>query len=111
MHRPAKFLAALMFLAAATLSAIPAQAQLFVIDEELYVTEVRPDHNKIGTSAGKTGSTRGWIKIEGRTKIYRRNGKAVSQATMWKSLKRGMKIKIHGGGDWDTNVVAKKIWY
>jgi len=89
----------------------PATAQLLVVDEELYVTELRPDKMKIGTSAAKMSDTRGWVKIEGATRVYRRNGKAVSQAFMWKNLKRGMKIKVHGGGDWDTNVVAKKLWF
>lgn len=93
------------------LPALPASSQLLVVDEELYVTELRPDKNKIGTSAAKASQTRGWVKIEGGTKIFRRNGTPVSQAYMWKHLKRGMRIKVHGGGDWDTNVVAKKIWF
>lgn len=95
----------------ALLPAVPTSAQLIVVDQELYVTELRPDKMKIGTSAAKISETRGWVKLEGDTKIFRRNGKPVSQAFMWKNLKRGMKIKVHGGGDWDTNVVARKIWF
>lgn len=95
----------------ALLPALPVSGQLIVVDRELFVTELRADKMKIGTSVTKGSETGSWVKIEGDTKVFRRNGTPVSQASMWKSLKPGMKIKVHGGGDWDTNVVARKIWF
>jgi hypothetical protein len=102
---------AILLLALLALYVPPASAQLFVVDEELYVKDVRARDNKLGTSGSKAGGVRGWVKLEGKTKIYRRNGTAVTQAQFWRAVRRGMKIRVHGGGDWDTNVVAKKIWY
>jgi hypothetical protein len=103
--------AIVLLLALCLVQAAPLYAQLMVVDEEVYVTELRPDKNRIGISSGRTGNTRGWIKIEGGTQVFRRNGRQVSQSQLWRSLRRGMRVKVHGGGDWDTNVVAKKLWY
>src|SRR5688500_1107401 len=102
---------AILLLAIMALYVPPASAQLFVVDEELYVKDVQAAKYKLGTSGSKAGGVRGWVKLEGKTKIYRRDGRSVTQAQFWRSVRRGMKIRVHGGGDWDTNVVAKKIWF
>ncbi|MBM3463754.1 MAG: hypothetical protein FJX76_16785 [Armatimonadetes bacterium] len=93
------------------LQAGPADGQLLVVDEELFVVQLRPDKNKIGISSGKTGVVTGWVKLDSSTVVYRRSGKPSNQATMWQRLKPGMKIKVHGGGDWDGNLKVKTLWY
>ncbi len=105
----------ILLLAAAVVSMVrPAQAQMLVLTEDLWVTEVRHDKNKIGTTNKKGTPTRSWVDVEGKTRVFRKVGGKqvpVSQGEMWRTLKKGARIRVHGGGDWDMHIVAKKIWY
>ncbi len=88
----------------------PVESQLLYVTGTYVVTELRPDKNKIGIGVGTAKTTRNWVEVQGRTRISR-NGVNVSANRMWRELKRGTRIKIHGGRDFDQTIVAKKIWY
>lgn len=94
-------------------NARPSAAQLIVVTQKLYVSEVRPDHYKIGISPHPGVKTRSWVKVDGRTRVYRRLGRRlvrISHYELWHTLHRGDHIKVHGGADWDLNIVARQIW-
>ena len=93
-------------------------AQIVLVDNRYYVTEVRPDHNRIGISEGRDFRTRTWVDVEPRTRIstslhrgrYLREIN-LSRREMFDRLKPGMRIHVNGGRDWDQHIVAKRIWF
>lgn len=89
-------------------------AQLVIVDERYYVTEIRADQNKIGISEGQDGKTRTWVDVESKTRIATSVGSRSTNITrrqMYSSLKPGTRIRVNGGRDWDQHIVAKKIWF
>lgn len=114
-------LAAALLGAILTLGALrsaPSHAQLLVLTENYTVTEVRPDKNRIGVTSSPGHTTRAWVDVNGKTRVSTRRHTAnglhyvmVPVSQMWSELKPGMRIKVHGGMDWDQHLVAKKVWF
>jgi hypothetical protein len=96
----------------------PAHAQLWVMDQHYFVTELRPSKSEIGVSHDNDGVADRWVHIDKNTQIamnvysgaYRKTV-MISPDQLWSKLQPGMRVKVHGGRRWDGNVHADKIWF
>ena len=93
MHRSTRLALAMLLVALSLAHPLLAGAQLVNFDEELYVTVLRQDKLKIGVAPRRGTAARQWVRLEGRTQVFHRNGRASTQAAMWKALKPGMRIR------------------
>jgi hypothetical protein len=111
-------LAALMLAAMFSIAQAPrVTAQILLVDNTYFVTELQPGKERIGVALSKGTDTQNWVHIKSDTKINLRkwSGKsftdhAVNPARLFTHLKYGSKMRVYGGRAMDGSVVAKKIW-
>lgn len=98
----------------------PASGQLVLVDNEYYVTELRPGKGEFGVALSKGQFTQNWVRVKFDTKIARRRwlgeGKGfvdetISAERLFSSLRLGSKVRVNGGRNWDGSVTAKRIWF
>lgn len=100
----------LTLLCAFILASTPSNAQLVVVDKKLVVTQVRPGHHEIGvTTPPNPSETRNWVKVEPNTHISYKL-RRISRSELWRLIRPGMVMRVHGGRDWNDNIVAHDIW-
>ncbi|NDD27452.1 MAG: hypothetical protein EB084_04215 [Proteobacteria bacterium] len=101
-------------------SSAPATAQLVLVDNEYYVTEMRPGKGEFGVALSKGQYTQNWVRLKLDTKIAHRRwlgqGKGfvdetVSPERLFSMLKIGSKVRVNGGRNFDGSVNAKRIWF
>lgn len=110
-------LIAMLVLTALWTRPLPTQAQLVTVKEDVYVTELRPDKNRIGVASGPSHTTRNWIRLRNSTTVSHRvwhghnyRDVVISHNQLWRTLRPGMHIRVDGGRDFDQNIVAHRIW-
>lgn len=101
-------------------SAGPAQAQLLSVTGEYQITNVDQAGQRVGIALrdADVNVRQNWVYIKPDTKIVKRNflPGGVFKDEHWtfngffEKAKKGMKIKVEGGRDWDKSIHAKKIW-
>lgn len=98
----------------------PASAQLVLVDNEYYVTEMRPGKGEFGVALSRGQYTQNWVHVKLDTKIAHRRwlgaGKgfideSVSPERLFSLLKLGSKVRVNGGRNFDGSVTAKRIWF
>lgn len=97
-----------------------AQAQILMVTGEYQVTNVDRDEQRIGIALrGDDPNVRqNWVYIKPDTKIVRRvwlrGGAFRDEVMSWNGffdyVRKGTKLRVHGGRDWDGSIDAKKIW-
>lgn len=111
-----------LLLAAITLFVIaaPTSAQMILVDNEYYVTELRPNKSEFGVALDKGEYTKNWVHVRRDTKISMRRrlgeGKGfvdevIPPDRLWSVLRLGTKVRVSGGRNWDGSVSAKQIWF
>lgn len=98
----------------------PAQAQLLTVTGEYIVTNVDRSGQRVGIALrdADINVRQNWVYIKPDTKIVKRNflPGGVFKDEVWTfngffdKARKGMKLKVEGGRDWDKSVHAKKIW-
>ena len=98
----------------------PAEAQLLTVTGDYRITDVDKANQRVGIAIREDDPNRrqNWLYIRPDTHINVRRqvgrgafrDEQVSWEGAWSVLKKGRKIRIHGGRDWDGTIVAKKIW-
>ena len=109
--------AAILLFATCTTSV---SAQLVLVDNEYYVTEMRPGKGEFGVALSRGQYTQNWVHVKFDTKIAHRRwlgqGKGfvdetVSPDRLFSMLKLGSKVRVNGGRNFDGSVTAKRIWF
>lgn len=106
----------LLFLVAAG----PAQAQLLSVTGEYRITNVDQAGQRVGVALRDADPNirQNWVYIKPDTRIVKRTflPGGVFKDENWtfngffEKARKGMKIKVEGGRDWDKSIHAKKIW-
>lgn len=99
----------------------PAQAQLLSVTGDYIITNVDRNGQRVGIALRDAGtsSRQNWVYVKPDTKIVKRNflPGGVFKDEVWTfngffdRAKKGMKIRVEGGRDWDKSIHAKKIWF
>ena len=115
-----------LFVLAAVLAAafvsytVPSSAQIVLVDNDYWVTEMRPGKMEFGVTLKRGEYTKNWVHVKSDTRISKRRwlgqGRGfvddrISQDRLWNFLRLGMKVHVAGGRDWDGSVSAKRIWF
>lgn len=97
-----------------------AQAQLLMVTGEYRVTNVDQDEQRIGIALrdDNPNKRQNWVYVKADTVIVRRiwlGGGAFRDERMtfngfFDYVRKGTKLRVHGGRDWDGSIDAKKIW-
>jgi hypothetical protein len=103
-----------------SLGARPLSAQMVLVDNEYYVTEMRPGKNEFGVALKKGEYTKNWVHVRNDTRISHRvwlgqgrgfQDRIISPSRLWSVLRLGMKVRVAGGRNWDGSCNAKQIWF
>ncbi len=115
-----KLMVAALALAALLVWTGRAQAQLLMVTGEYQVTNVDRPEQRIGIALRGDDPDRrqNWVHIHADTKIVRRvwlqNGAFRDEFMSWNGffdyVRKGTKLRVHGGRTWDGTIQAKKIW-
>lgn len=90
------------------LCSTPSQAQLIVLDRSYRVLKVDADKSVLEVGEADTGARDADVIIDAETRMYMFDKQIPSFS--WHLLRKGMKIRVHGGATWDARVRAKKIF-
>lgn len=109
-----------LFLAILVLMTLPAVAQILLVTGDYRVTDVDKANQRFGVALREDNPNerQNWVTVTPDTVINVRHhlgggafrDEIVTFNGVWSVLKKGRKLKIHGGRDWDGTIVAKKIW-
>lgn len=109
-----------LVLVAAGLAVGQARAQLLMVTGEYRVTHVDRAHQRVGIALREADPNvrQNWVNVSPETKIVRRvwlgGGAFRDEVMTWNGffeyVRKGTKLKVHGGRDWDGEIEAKKIW-
>ncbi len=99
----------------------PAQAQLLSVTGEYIIVNVDRHGQRVGIALRDSdlNTRQNWVYIKPDTKIVKRNflPGGVFKDEVWTfngffdRAKKGMKLRVEGGRDWDKSIHAKKIWF
>lgn len=112
--------ALILVLLALVATALPARSQLLMVTGEYRVVELDQANNRIGVALMEANPDvrQNWIYIRLETEIVKRHynsegwfkDEMISPQGVWSAVKKGDKMKVHGGRGWDGSINAKKIW-
>lgn len=109
----------LILVAAAAFGTAPSSAQLVLVDNQYYVTELRPGKDVFGVALHRGEYTKNWVHVRYDTKVSVRHwlsrargfrDQIISPRSIFNYLRLGSRIRVQGGRDWDGSVVARRIW-
>lgn len=97
----------------------PAQAQLLMVTGEYRVVEVDARNHRIGVALLEASPDlrQNWVYIGLESEIVKRHhnadgwfkDEAVAPDEVWGIVKKGDRMTVHGGRQWDGGIKAKKI--
>lgn len=103
-----------------SLGLAPAQAQLLSVTGEYIVTNVDRSGQRVGIALRDADPNvrQNWVYVKPDTRIVKRKflSGGVFKDEVWHFndffayVKKGTKLKVEGGRDWDKSIHAKKIW-
>lgn len=103
-----------------SLLALPGLAQMLLVTGDYRVTDVDQSEQRIGIALREDdpNERQNWVYIRPDTKINVRRSLSggafrddlVTFQEAWSVIRKGSKLRVHGGRDWDGTIVAKKIW-
>lgn len=115
-----RVLCAVLLLAAVLVWTPRAQAQILMVTGDYRVTHVDRDEQRIGIALRDDDPNvrQNWVYVKSDTVIIRRiwlRGGAFRDERMsfngfFDYVRKGTKLRVHGGRDWDGSIDAKKIW-
>ena len=110
----------LLLLLIACLVVGPASAQILMVTGDYRVVDTDRGEHRIGIALREDDPNvrQNWVYVDEKTEVVVRKyvgGGAFRDQKMtadqaWPLLKKGRKVRVHGGRDWDGSIVAKKIW-
>lgn len=96
----------------------PVAAQMVLVDNTYYVTELRPGKMEFGVALHRGEYTKNWVHVRQSTRIVMRKWRGhafrdyvISSDRLWNVLRLGMKVRVAGGRNWDGSTNAKQIWF
>lgn len=99
----------------------PAWAQLLMVTGDYQVTDVDRRHQRIGIAlrGDDPGRRQNWVYIKANTVVVRRErvpgggfrDEFLTFNGFFEVIKKGSRLRVHGGRDWDGTIDAKKIWF
>jgi hypothetical protein len=101
-------------------AATPSPAQVVLVDNQYYVTELRPGKNEFGVALKKGEYTKNWVHVKSDTRISMRRwlgqgrgfkDQVIPADRLFNVLRLGMKVRVAGGRNWDGSTNAKQIWF
>ena len=93
-----------------------ASAALIEVDKANYiVTKVYSDRNAVGVDLVQNGAekTRTEVRIQKDTKCYwvgHNKDKPLSVSAFMRNMRKGTRIRVTGGRDWDGKINAYEVW-
>lgn len=93
-----------------------ATEQLIIVNSNYRVVDVDVANFRVGIALVDANpyNRQNWLKIKIDTKVSQRvNGvdRQLLPQQFLNVVRPGQVIRVHGGRDWDTTVVAHKIWF
>ncbi|MBQ7528680.1 hypothetical protein IJT10_02075 [bacterium] len=97
------------------------QAQLILVSEEYRVVVVDRAQQRIGIANcdANPDVRQNWVYLKDKTEILHRRwndeGAFRDEKLDWdhffRTVRKGNRLWVHGGRDWDGSIDAKKIWF
>lgn len=106
-------------LVALALAALPAHSQILLVTGDYRVVSVDQDNWRIGVALADANPNRrqNWVYITPDTRIALRVWKGrwyrdevIGLNRFFEIVRKGQRLRVHGGRDWDGTIKAKKIW-
>lgn len=104
---------AALLLAAILLSAVPATAQLLLVNSNYRVVTIdKPnDRFSVALPGDDPNVPQNWVYLEMKTVCMMPGNRQIDPVTALNHLRPGMTVKVNGGRRWDGGITAETLWF
>ena len=96
----------------ALLLALPARAQILMVDSQYRVVTVDREQARFSVALPDDDPNvpQNWVYVEMKTRTVLVSGKEIGPEEALKKLRPGMLVKVNGGRRWDGEITAETLW-
>lgn len=93
--------------------AVPARAQLLLVDSSYRVVTVDKGGSRFSVALPDDDPDvpQNWVHIEMKTKSLLPSGQEIDPVKAMAHLKKGMVVKVNGGRRFDGEITAETLWF